>query len=461
MNAVNSTLSASRQSTVTAGQLPASAPSASRGLLPPAVGILASGYCKPPRLQPIDLVLDANEGVSVPPDVLADMAAKAVVETAVRTYPSTQRLRALLAEREGVPAEQLIVAAGADDALNRLVAAALGPVPGSAAVLTTPTFEMIPRYIALFHGAAREIPWLEGALPLAELQRAIVGDASTPPARLVVVVTPNNPTGAEASIAELEAVLAMCRTAGAVLCLDQAYAEFGDNDLTARFAREPGVVITRTLSKAWGLAGLRVGYAIGDPEILSRMIAVGQPYAAAGPSLGIAEQWLQCGEGTVRQFVRTVKHERASITEMLRGLGLHLVESRANFVLVTLTDKPGRAVGSRAALVADMLASVGISVRCFSKPILLDKLRITLPGEAGQFARLCAALRQVLAPGGALPVACTTREAAAAARAEGWVSIGVLGADAAGGVEGLLRAGAARVVSSSAELAALASEAAQ
>lgn len=464
MSAAESVLTGSRQPSVPTAPTPA----ASGGLNSASFGVLASGYSKPSRLQPVDLVLDANEGVSVPAEVLSEMAQRAVVEATVRLYPSTHRLRQLLAQRQGVPEEQLIVTAGADDALSRVIAAALAPSPGAAAVLTTPTFEMIPRYVALFGGVAREVPWPQGPLPLTELRQAVLGDGRTPPARILVVVTPNNPTGAEASVAELESLLALSRAAGAVLCVDQAYAEFGDADLTARFAREPGVILTRTLSKAWGLAGLRVGYAIGDPEILSRMIALGQPYPVAGPSLAIAEQWLRRGEETMRAFVSAVRRERGSLTDMLRGLGLGVVESRANFVLVTLTDKPGRPLGSRAALVADMLASLGISVRCYSKPVLLDKLRISLPGEAEQFRRLSSALERVLAPGPMLPVVCRTPQEAGAARAQGRVSIGVLGDDAVGdrasldaATERMLRAGVARVVSTTAEVAELAKEAAR
>jgi histidinol-phosphate aminotransferase len=172
--------------------------------------------------------------------------------------------------------------------------------------------------------------------------------------------------------------------------LDQAYAEYDDDAPTRAAAALDNVVTVRSLSKAWGLAGLRVGYAVGHPEIIEAMRAVGQPYAVSGPSAEIAVAALEGGAGWMRAHVRRVREERDALAETLLALGARPRPSRANFVLAGFDDAPW---------VADALAGLGIAVRRFpGRPGLSDSLRITCPGSAPAFERLLAGLRAAAAP---------------------------------------------------------------
>jgi histidinol-phosphate aminotransferase len=253
-----------------------------------------TAYKVPRHPAPIDLFLDGNEGLSPPPELLRWLADAPV--DVVRRYPSAQHLEARLAALHGVDPARVMVAAGGDDAIDRLCRAVL--CEGRTLVLPTPTFEMIARYARLVGAEVLEVPWGDGPYPAAQVARLV--DART---GLVALVSPNNPTGQVASVEDLHTVAAT----GALVLVDLAYVEFGDDALFRAALALPNAVVIRTLSKAWGLAGLRVGYAVGPAALLDGMRAAGAPYAVSGPSLHLAHRWLDAGQEAMAGFVAEVR----------------------------------------------------------------------------------------------------------------------------------------------------------
>ena len=169
-----------------------------------------------------------------------------------------------------------------------------------------------------------------------------------------------------------------------------AYIEFADVDLTCTALELPNAVVIRTFSKAWGLAGLRVGYALGPEEIISWMDAAGNPYTVSGPSLVLAKSRFENGRNGMLAFVETVRTERAALEMLLSTLGAHPMPSQGNFVFYAFENKMW---------VWQALASLGIAVRHFGNaPGLSSALRITCPGNSGDFLRLERALKTSLAP---------------------------------------------------------------
>ncbi|MBN9162939.1 MAG: hypothetical protein BGO98_01785 [Myxococcales bacterium 68-20] len=334
-------------------------------------------YAVPRPSVPIDLWLDANEG-EAPPLELLD-ALRAAGGDALRRYPDARPLEAKLAARLGLAAEQVLVTPGADEALDRACRAHLGP--GKRILLAEPTFEMLSRYARLADAEVDSFEWVSGPFPVeAALAR------TTPATALVVVVTPNNPTGAVATASDLERLSAAAPDA--IVIVDLAYVEFADEDLTARALAMPNVLVTRTLSKAWGLAGLRVGYVAGPRPIIDVLRATGSPFGVSSPSLLLAEAWVERGEERVRSFVDRIRCERAELTRILATRGATPLPSQANFVLARFAD---------AEAVHDALAASGISVRIFPRRASLEGcLRITCPGNAADFARLTRALEAAL-----------------------------------------------------------------
>lgn len=330
-------------------------------------------YSVPAPLAPATLVLSNNEGPA--PEGLE--CADALDAERLRRYARPTRLEQLLAARHGVAPEQVVVTAGGDDALLRIALVALEP--GAEAVIPRPTFEMIPRYAQLAGASVRAVEWLDGAFP----RRAVLARIS-PRTRLIAVVSPNNPTGAVARAADLEALSAAAPSA--LVVLDHAYAEFADEDLTPAALTLPNVAVVRTFSKAWGLAGLRVGYALGATPVIDALRRAGNPYPVAGPSLALAERWLESGAAQVEANVQRVRTERTLLSAALLRSGAQPLASQANFVLARFPDseRTWRA-----------LADAGVAVRRFDDPALADSLRITCPCDRAECARLVKLLETI------------------------------------------------------------------
>jgi len=336
-------------------------------------------YKVPKPDAPVDLALDGNEGPPPARDPLAGFDA-AERTRLVNRYPSSASLQQLWAARFGVAPDQLRVTAGADEAIDRIIRTYVGP--GREMLTTAPTFEMFARYCALAGGSYVEVPWMDGALPVEALAARV-----TPNTTLIAIASPNNPTGTAATGADLARLADAAPDA--VVLADLAYVEFADEDPTPLLLARPNVLVTRTLSKAHGLAGLRVGCAIGAPQLIAWLAAAGNPYPVSGVSIAAAAAWLEGGnEANVAESVALVRRERQALTDTLLSLGARVMPSQGNFVLARFDDAKG---------VWERLAEKGIGVRAFpGRPGLDGALRIACPGNDGSLGRLIAALRQVI-----------------------------------------------------------------
>lgn len=368
----------------------------SSGLTPvPALAGLApySARGDNPAAALADLRLSGNEGARPDPGLCAALGGEETAIELLRSYPEADALAARLAARLGVAPERALVTAGADDGLFRACAAMLAP--GREAIIPVPTFEMLHRYARLTGATLVTPPWdgRDGAGYPTDAVRA----ALTPRTALVALVSPNNPTGAVVTRADLRAIAAAA--ARALIVVDHAYVEFADPeyDLTAEALTLPNALVLRTLSKAYGLAGLRVGLCLGSVELLTWLRSAGAPYAVAGPSLALAAARLDSptGDAALADFLRQVRRERAALTAALRAApGATVWPSQANFVFCRFRDLGG------ATLVRDGLLALGITVRAFTSGPAAGGLRITCPGTEAGLARLLAALAALFQPRG-------------------------------------------------------------
>ncbi|MEP6745790.1 MAG: aminotransferase class I/II-fold pyridoxal phosphate-dependent enzyme [Gemmatimonadota bacterium] len=312
-------------------------------------------------------------------DVAAVSFGNALADAQARSsrYPDVRPLTDRIAARFGVPAERVLVTAGADEALERACRAVLSR--GKNAIVTDPTFEMLSRYVVLSGGELRQVQWPRGEFPV----EAIVA-ASDDRTALVAVVTPNNPTGAVAALADIRRL--HDALPAALLVLDCAYVEFADDDLTAAALALPRVLVARTLSKAWQLPGIRIGYALGAPEVISWMRVAGGPYSVSSPSVALAEAALD-GDGAAREAaIARIRTNRSRLEAILRELGEDVTPSQASFVCVA---------GARARWLRDALAGLGIAARLLGTP---ERLRITVPADDVAFSRVERAIRTALRP---------------------------------------------------------------
>lgn len=325
----------------------------------------------------IDLFLDANEGPTAP-EGLGEVLAGAAE---LHRYPSAAALEARLAARLGLEPAAALVTAGADDALERALRAVCAP--GRQAILTTPSFAMLPRYARLTGAQVLELPWWRGEWPVDEALAAASEQTA-----VVAVVSPNNPTGSVISRAAFERLADALPHA--LVLLDHAYVEFAAEDLTDAALARPNVLVFRTFSKARGAAGLRVGWVAGDPRVVRWLRSVGQPYSVSAASLAAADWLLDHAPELRPGHLGAVREQRGRLTDLLGALGGEALPSEGNFVLVRMAD----AIGVR-----DALAALGIAVRAFAgSPELAGWLRITVPGDEAIYRRLERALTAALAP---------------------------------------------------------------
>ena len=334
----------------------------------------ADAYVAPrPATRSLDLA--SNTGVG-PSAAFCARVSRSAGSTAA--YPDSSPLRDQIASRFGLAPSSICVTAGGDDAIDRICRITLQP--STRIVTTTPTFEMIARSALRTGAELTEVDW-QVAFPTDEIIGRVDQDT-----RLIAVVTPNNPTGCIAPAADIRRI---AETFPSTLVLvDLAYVEYADDDPTAELLTLSNVVVVRTLSKAWGLAGLRIGYAIGAPDIIARIGAAGGPYCISRPALAIASAWLTDGAETVERAIERVRTQRAALTSQLETAGLDVFPSGANFVCVKNGDG-----------LANTLARAGIRVRAWTDSSdRAGLVRITLPGTDLAFSRLQAALAGEASP---------------------------------------------------------------
>lgn len=345
----------------------------------PSTWIPRAPYRGPSQRDPGVLKLDGNEGGAASPELLARLALES--PSVLRDYPDPRGLEADIARSLSLDPRQVVLTTGADDALDRVCRAYLRP--GRKAVLPIPTFEMMYRFIAVTGGGVETVPWADD-FPTDEVIAALDGEVS-----LVVMISPNNPTGLVVTAEDLTRVAEAA--SGAVVLLDHAYVDYADEDLTRVAAELENVVTVRTFSKAWGLAGCRVGYAVASPEVAMVLRNAGNPFPVAGLSIAAVREQLLGSRIPMEEHVKRSREGRALLMEGLASLGADPLPSQGNFVF---TD-----FGERATFVQDGLASLGIRVRRFShRPEISTGLRITVPEVGEELERALAGLAAVMAP---------------------------------------------------------------
>ena len=345
----------------------------------PTTWVPTDAYRGPQARDPGVLKLDGNEGTAPPEELLRQLAQED--PSLLRDYPDPGGLATDIASWLGVDPARVVVTAGADDALDRICRAYLRP--GRSLLLPVPTFEMIYRFAQVTGGETRTVPWT-GGFPTDAVIAALDADVA-----VVAVVSPNNPTGRVATEDDLRRVAAAAR--GAVVVLDHVYADYADEDLTAVAAEIDNVITVRSFSKAWGLAGCRVGYAIASEEIANVLRNVGNPFPVAGLSIAAVRAQLGGGRVALEAHVRRTRQGRGLLGDYVERLGAISAPSQGNFAFADF--------GKRADLVQHGLASLGISVRRFPhRPEIANGLRMTVPDTDRDMERLQDGLSTVLAP---------------------------------------------------------------
>lgn len=304
--------------------------------------------------------MDANTNLFGPNPALRRVAAS-VGRMELHQYPSgnSDALRDALARFWGVTRGQVVVGNGSDELFDLVTKAFLNP--GDRIAFPVPSFVMYPFYARVNLGKPVPVPLRRPGFAL-DVDRLLAAKA-----RLTVLASPNSPTG---NAFPPEAIERLVRHARGVVVVDEAYAEFSGQNLIPWVRRFDNLLVTRTFSKAHGLAGLRVGYAVGSPALIDALLRAKPPFNVGGFGEAVALAALR-ERRFVERTVRAVRAERARVSAALRAMGLGVNPSDANFLLIDA----GRPAGA----VAAALRRRRILVRSMSDvPGLETSIRVTL-----------------------------------------------------------------------------------
>jgi histidinol-phosphate aminotransferase len=277
------------------------------------------------RGRPFVARLGANESPFGPSPRVVEAMARAAADTWMYGDPENHDLKAALAAAHGVTPAHLVVGEGIDALLGYLVRMCVGP--GDAVVTSDGAYPTFNFHVAGYGGVLARVPYRDDR----EDVPALVARAAEVGARLIYLANPDNPMGTWHPAATIEAAVAAVPE-GCLLVLDEAYVEFAPDDAVPRIdAEDPRVVRLRTFSKAYGMAGARVGYGIGAPELMRSFDKIRNHFgmsrvSQAGALAALGDPgWI----GTVR---REVAVARERISEIGRAHGLLPLPSATNFV---------------------------------------------------------------------------------------------------------------------------------
>jgi histidinol-phosphate aminotransferase len=310
-------------------------------------------------------------------------AAKAVLADANR-YPDggTHALREKLAERWGVSPEEIFIGLGSSELID--LAARVLLRAGLQGLTSEGTYAPFSVAIRASGADLVLVPQREFAFDLKAMAKAI-----TPETGVIYLANPNNPTGSAFAREEFHEFLAAVPD-GVLVVLDEAYIHYavsiGLRDSVEAYRKRKNLLILRTFSKVYGLAGLRIGYAIGQPALLSAMNKLKTPFNTSGVAQAAALAALD-DKDHVTRCIETNTAERKRLCEGLGKLGLRPVRSETNFVFIT--------VGPEAKTVSDDLLRLGVIVRPLGWMGFPEAIRISV-GTAEENDKCLSALGQVL-----------------------------------------------------------------
>ena len=335
-----------------------------------------------PGEQPKDRVfikLNTNEN-PYPPSPKVLKAIEAAAGEGLRLYPDPEAtaLRTAIAEYHGLAPEQVFCGNGSDEVLGLCFYAFF--TPGKKVIFPDITYRFYPVYTKLFGLDWEEIPLNEDfTLPV---EKFLGGNGGA------VICNPNAPTGRTLPLSDVRRILDA--NPDVVVLVDEAYADFGAQSAVELIREYPNLVVVCTMSKSRSLAGMRIGYALGNADLIAGINCVKNSFnsypldrlaLAAGEAAIRDVEYFECTRSSVMQT-------RERTTARLRELGFTVHDSNANFIFITHPDKSGQELQRG-------LRDRGVLVRWFNKPRIDQYLRVSI-GTDEDMKKMCDACEAIL-----------------------------------------------------------------
>jgi len=330
-------------------------------------------------------LMDRNERtVDFPPQVMEDIR-RLIDPFTLRAYPEPEALYGRLAAWLNVPREMLLITMGADGGLRAVFDAFVAP--GDEVVTVAPSYGMYPVLSAMAGATVRRVQFnADLSLPLEQVLARINHRT-----KAVVLANPNQPIERVYDEAEMVTLVEACAEHDALLVMDEAYHHFCPLTAAPLLRDHGNLVVVRSFSKAFGIAGLRVGYVISRPENIAHLEKVRPVYETSSVAIPVCLYLLEHDE-LMRSYVAEVKEAMGRLTATLRHLGFESSGRWGNSILVTLPSAvSGQDVG-------EALKKRGFLIRVETEPPLSNHLRVTV-GSSAQAERFLAAFEGVVRDG--------------------------------------------------------------
>jgi histidinol-phosphate aminotransferase len=285
---------------------------------------------------PQQLWLDKNENLDPELMALTHEVLSSIPREVLATYPEAGELYRKLAHWVGVSPESLLLTPGSDGAIRLAFEAVVEP--GDEVVHTVPTFAMYPVYCQMFGARVREIHYTQSAQgPMLDTARIIDAVQALKP-KLVCLPNPDSPTGTIVTPEVMREILRACEAAGTLLLVDEAYHPFHESSVTSWTQSSPNLVVARTFAKAWGVAGLRIGYAVADPQTIALLHKLRPMYESSTLAIEFMCRMLD-HIPAMMQSVARIKDGKSQLESRMRSLGFGVLKTTGDFMHVAFGDR--------------------------------------------------------------------------------------------------------------------------
>lgn len=327
------------------------------------------------------LWLDKNEGNDPELAAVVSEVMASLPKTAYSTYPDCAPLYCKLADKLTVAPENLILTAGADGAIRSVFEAYVAP--GDTVIHTVPTFAMYSVYTRMFGARGVGLEYTpSNAGPVLRAETVIAAIENQRP-KLVCLPNPDSPTGTAFSPSDLEAIVRAAAEMGALILIDEAYCPFYEHTAIGWIPCYPQLVVARSTGKAWGSAGLRIGYAVGSREVIAMLHKIRPMYEVNSVAVAALERLLDREDAMLASVAR-LNQGKAVFLAAMHELGFRTLQGHGNFAHV--------AFGSRAPAIHGALSSVVYYRKDFAEPCLAGFSRFSSTTPA-LFERVIDAIR--------------------------------------------------------------------
>ena len=327
--------------------------------------------------------LDRNERLVPFPDWFIEDIRQSVTSTLLTWYPTQDQLHGQLCDELGLREDQLILTASSDAAFKAFYEVYIQP--GDRIVMLDPSYAMFPVYAQMFGGEAVLVPYNSDV----ELDNESLLNSVTPGVKLVMLANPNQPTGTLLDEGILREVINRAAAVNALVVMDEAYYPISGVTALPWLDTYPNLLVTRTFSKAAGLAGLRLGLVAGDPEVITNLYKVRPVNDLNSMSIVCALQILKHPE-IIEDYLAQIEEGKKILVSQVEDLGLKALPSHANFVLIRVADR------CQPAQLVEALKQRGYLVKGpLDAPCVADCIRVTL-GPPDLMSNFADSLRSVL-----------------------------------------------------------------